>query len=95
MAVNTEETKAGKSGSVSFIVNQAKKELAALTKLELSTVMGITKEGAEWLVTMEMVEKRSIPDGMDLLGAYEVHMDNSGQVLNFNRISIRKRGDTG
>ncbi|MBL7171160.1 MAG: gas vesicle protein [Candidatus Omnitrophica bacterium] len=95
MAVNTEEAKAGKSGSVSFIVNQAKKELAALTKLELSTVMGVTKEGAEWLVTMEMVEKKSIPDGMDLLGAYEVHMDNSGQVLNFNRISIRKRGDTG
>jgi hypothetical protein len=56
--------------------------------------LGTTREGEEWIVTLEMVEKKSIPDSMDILGAYEVRMDSGGQVLNFNRISLRKRGDT-
>jgi hypothetical protein len=92
MAVSTEKSDDSEK-MVPFIVNQAKKELTALTKLELSTVMGITKEGEEWLVTLEMVEKKSIPDAMDILGRYEVRLDNGGQMLNFNRVSLRKRGD--
>lgn len=80
--------------SVSNIANQAKKQLSELTKLEPSTVSGMTKEGEEWLVTLEMVEKKSIPDSMDVLGVYEVRLNNDGELLNFNRISLRKRGDT-
>lgn len=80
--------------SVSNIANQAKKQLSELTKLEPSTVSGMTKEGEEWLVTLEMVEKKSIPDSMDVLGVYEVRLNNEGELLNFNRISLRKRGDT-
>lgn len=80
--------------SVSNIANQAKKQLSELTKLEPSTVSGMTKEGEEWIVTLEMVEKKSIPDSMDVLGVYEVRLNNDGELLNFNRISLRKRGDT-
>lgn len=80
--------------SVSNIANQAKKQLSELTKLEPSTVSGMTKEGEEWIVTLEMVEKKSIPDSMDVLGVYEVRLNNDGELLNFNRVSLRKRGDT-
>lgn len=79
---------------VSFIASQARKELSALTNLEPSTILGVVREGEEWLVTLEMVEKKSIPDAMDVLGVYEVRLDNEGQLLNFTRISLRKRGDT-
>lgn len=79
---------------VSYIANQAKEELSALTGLEPSTVMGIEKDGGDWKVTLEMVEKRAIPDAMDVLGTYEVRLDDDGQLLNFIRISLRKRGDT-
>lgn len=85
-------TKASKG--VSFIAGQAKKELTSLTNLEPSTVMDIVKDGEDWVVTIEMIEKKSIPDAMDVLGTYEVRMDGSGELLNFNRISFRKRGDT-
>ena len=96
MAVNIKKPEAGGSGGsgVAFIAGQAKKELVSLTNLEPSTILGTTKEGEEWIVTLEMVEKKSIPDAMDILGTYEVRMDSNGQVLNFNRISLRKRGDT-
>lgn len=80
--------------SVSFVANQAKEELSTLTGLQPSTVLGIVKEGEEWIVTMEMVEKKSIPDAMDVLGTYEVRLNSDGELLNFNRISLRKRGDT-
>ncbi len=79
---------------VSFIASQAKKELKELTNLEPSTIMGATREGDEWMVTMEMIEKKSIPDAMDILGIYEVRLNDKGQILNFTRISLRKRGDT-
>lgn len=79
---------------VSFIAKQAREELSALTNLAPSTVLGIVKEGEEWIVTMEMVEKKSIPDSMDVLGTYEVRLNSDGELLNFNRISLRKRGDT-
>lgn len=83
------------SKGVSFIAKMAKEELSALSGLEPSTILGVVREGEEWMVTLEMVEKKSIPDAMDVLGVYEVRVDNDGQLLNFNRISLRKRGDTG
>ena len=90
-----DEKKGGVMGkNVAFIVEQAKKEIASVTNLDLSTVLGIIKEGEEWLVTLEMVEKRSIPDSMDLLGVYETRLNTDGELINFNRIALRKRGDT-
>lgn len=83
-----------KKQGVSLIADQAKKELSSVTGLEPSTIMGIEKDGGEWKVTVEMIEKRSIPDAMDILGTYEVHLSNDGQMLNFTRLSLRKRGDT-
>lgn len=79
---------------VSFVAKQAKEELSTVTGLQPSTVLGIVKEGEEWIVTVEMVEKKSIPDSMDVLGTYEVRLNNDGELLNFNRLSLRKRGDT-
>lgn len=87
--------KGEKKQGVSLIAERAKKELSAVTGLELSTILGMEKDGNDWKVTLEMIEKRSIPDAMDILGTYEVHLSNDGQMLNFTRISLRKRGDTG
>lgn len=84
----------GKKQGLAFITRKAKEELAALTGLEPSTVLGAEKDGENWRVTVELIEKRSIPDSMDLLGHYEVHVDTDGQILNFTRLSLRKRGDT-
>lgn len=78
---------------MAFIVNRAKEELSSITGLQPSTVLGIEKEADNWRVSIEMIEKKSIPDLMDILGNYEVHLDSDGQVLGFNRISLRKRGD--
>jgi len=73
----------------------ALKELTKLTKLEPSGVKGASKDEEGWHVTVEMIEKKSIPDGMDLLALYEATLDDEGNVLKFERGRIRKRGETG
>ena len=43
---------------------------------------------------MEITEKSSIPEAMDVLGIYDVHSDEEGNVLSYERKGLKKRGDT-
>lgn len=80
--------------TISQLVEQAREELSKLTGLELSTTLGTVKDEKGWHVTVEMIEKHSLPDGMDILATYEVLLDNDGKVFEFNRTNLRKRIDT-
>lgn len=74
---------------------KARAGLERVTGLATSSVVGLAPEEDHWVVTLEMVEKRSIPDGMDVLGTYEVKVNAKGDILDFSRTRLRKRGDTG
>lgn len=80
---------------INEITEKAKKELSCLTKLECSSVTGVTKDEKGWHVGVELIEKKSIPDSMDLLATYEITLSDEGEVIEFVRGKIRKRGDTG
>lgn len=80
--------------SIKELVEKAREELSKITGLELSTTLGAAKEERGWKVSMEMVEKHSLPDQMDILATYEVILDNDGNVIEFNRTRLRKRVDT-
>jgi hypothetical protein len=41
-----------------------------------------------------MIEKKSIPEPLDVLALYEAHIDEEGNLLGFERKSLRKRMDT-
>jgi len=73
----------------------AQKEISKLSQLEFAGVRGLSRDDGQWLVTVELVEKKSIPDGLDLLGGYEVIIDEGGKVVSFERKTLRRRGDTG
>ena len=74
-------------------VFKAKESLRGLTNLEFNGVIGISKEGNEWKITLELVERKSIPDSSDLLGIYELRLDEEGGIVSFNRSRLRRRGD--
>jgi len=76
------------------VANAAQEEIAEVTRLELAGVRGLSREDGKWHVTVELVEKKSIPDAQDLLGGYEVTVDQHGKVLGFERKTLRRRGDT-
>ena len=72
----------------------AQTEVAKLSKLELAGVRGMSQDDGKWRVTVELVEKKSIPDAQDIIGGYEVTVDEGGHVTGFERKSLRKRADT-
>jgi hypothetical protein len=76
-------------------IKAAKKELHDLTDLDISSVIGAEKSDEDgWLVTIEVIEKRSIPDSMDIMGIYETRLDPEGKMQDFKRVKMRKRNDT-
>ncbi|MEK6758197.1 MAG: gas vesicle protein GvpO [Deltaproteobacteria bacterium] len=73
------------------LIEKAKNDISKMIGLEPSSVVKTTKIDGGWQIAIEMVEKRSIPDGMDLLATYEVKLDEQGNILEFNRKGMRKR----
>jgi len=79
---------------IAKVIEKARTDLAKLTGLEISSTVSAEKEDNGWLVCMEVVEKRSIPDGMDILAVYETRLDADGTMQEFRRTKMRKRIDT-
>lgn len=76
------------------LVNKLMVEFPPLIHLKSSGVIGVSRSEDGWVVTIEMLEKKSIPDSMDVLGCYEVKLGNDGNIQDFTRVRLRKRGDT-
>lgn len=76
------------------MLEKAKKELADLTGFKSPRAVGFKKEGNELIATIEVLEKVSIPEGMDIIGTYEVRIDDGGNIISYKRTDLRKRADT-
>ncbi|MFH1968059.1 MAG: gas vesicle protein GvpO [bacterium] len=77
------------------LIENAKKQLADVTGFKEPAGIGLKKEKEGWVVTCEIVEKKSIPEGMDIIGTYEVQMDAKGDLLGYEKTAMRKKMDTG
>ncbi len=76
------------------IIKKAQEDFARLSKLPVNAVIGMAKSEEGWVVSLETVERKAIPDTMDVLGLYEVRLDSEGTLLGFERKKLRKRGET-
>lgn len=83
-----------KNMKINEIVEKAKEQLAEATKLPVNTVVAVSREKEKgWKVAIELLEMKRIPDAMDTLGIYDVYLDDKGELLSFERKSMRRRGD--
>ena len=80
--------------AISQLIEKAREELSKVTGLELGSTVGAAKDEEGWRVSIEMVEKHSLPDQMDILAIYEALLDNEGSLISFNRKGLRKRIET-
>jgi len=76
------------------IIKKAQEDFARLSKISIDGVIGLSKTEEGWVVLLEALERRAIPDTMDVLGVYEVRLDSEGNLLGFERKKLRKRGET-
>lgn len=81
--------------SAERVAQVAVEKLSRLTGLKPSSLVGVARdEEGVWAVSVEMVEKKSIPESMDVLACYEVKVNADGELLGFSRTRLRKRMDT-
>jgi hypothetical protein len=76
------------------VAEKARQEFVRLGKKPADGVTGLSKTEEGWSVLLEALERKAIPDTMDVLGLYELHLDNEGNLLGLDRKKLRKRGET-
>lgn len=76
------------------IIKRAQEEFTRLGKTPDNGVTGVSKTEEGWAVLLEALERKAIPDTMDVLGLYELRLDSEGNLLGFDRKKLRKRGET-
>lgn len=74
------------------VVESATRGLAML-KLKVSSVTSVARSEDGWRVTVELLERRGVPDTSDLLGVYELRLDHGGNILQYERTRMRRRCD--
>ncbi len=75
------------------IAETAKEKLAELTGFTSPNAIGIDRKENIWHITVEIIEKPSEAVNLELLGIYDVRIDASGNLLGYEKIGMRKRGD--
>ncbi|RQG95916.1 gas vesicle protein GvpO, halophile-type [Natrarchaeobius chitinivorans] len=61
---------------------------------EFDAVSEIVPTDDGWLATVEVVERRAIPDTQDIIGRYEIELDGNATVHGYRRLDRYRRGDT-
>jgi len=75
------------------LAERAKGQLAEVTGLKPVTVTGTFKDEQGWHISLDMLEMPRIPPATDVLGDYEVLVDENGNMLKFERKRTRLRGE--
>jgi hypothetical protein len=56
-------------------------------------ITSVSKEGEEWKVVIEVLERKAIPDTQDILNIYELKLTSYLELTGYKRIGMRHRGD--
>jgi len=76
------------------IIKRVQDDFTRLSNIPVNGIIGLSRTEEGWVVLLEVLERRAIPDTMDVLGLYEVRLDSEGNLLGFDRKKLRKRGET-
>jgi hypothetical protein len=80
--------------TVEKIVNQSVVIAKNCIRKEPETVTSVEEVEGEWKVTVEVLERKAVPDTQDLLGRYEIRLNKNGELIGWTQKIIRRRCDT-
>jgi hypothetical protein len=81
----------GRRLSAREAVESVRDEFPALLGRPVESVLGVERAGdgdddnGGWLVTVQVIELERIPRSTDVLGAYAVELDKSGELIGYRR----------
>ena len=61
---------------------------------EFDAVSEIAPTDDGWRAVVEVVERRAVPDTQDIIGRYEIELDEGATVHGYRRLDRYRRGDT-
>ncbi|NJM08213.1 gas vesicle protein [Candidatus Gracilibacteria bacterium] len=76
------------------IAQRAREQLVLLTGLHPDTISRLTRENDSWRVAIEMIELRAIPNSNDVLATYDALLDESGNLVSYERVGRYRRSET-
>ena len=74
------------------IAAEAAQQLVELTGRDVEGVTAMERTDDGWLVEVEVLEVRRIPDTTDVLGTYELTLDEDGEIDGYRRLRRYVRG---
>lgn len=74
------------------VAEKVKSELAEVIGRKPESVNRLYKDEKGWHARLDVLEVSKIPSATDLIGDYEVLLDNTGSLVSFERKGMRLRG---
>jgi hypothetical protein len=78
--------------TIEEVGDKALHQIEHLVKKKAEGVVGISREGDNWTIQLEVLERKAVPDTQDILGMYEMKLDNDLNVMEYRRVRLRRRG---
>jgi hypothetical protein len=69
--------------------------VAELTGYKPEAVTGLRWDGEAWCVNVDVLEMARIPNTTDVLGRYEIQLDEDGTLRGYRRVKRFTRSETG
>jgi hypothetical protein len=80
-----EQEQGAAPNEVAAMVERAKQQLREVLGSETESVSGLERANGRWIVSLEVVEVRRIPESTDVLASYEVVLDDDGGIVSMQR----------
>lgn len=88
----TDQPQEGVKGIVE-IAKAVRDQIRSVTGWEVINVASLQPSEDTWSGRVEVIELRRTPDTQDLVGVYEVELDRAGNLLAWERVALRVKGD--
>jgi len=85
----------GDTASIIEVRNQVIELSTDVIGRGLDGIIEVSRSDDNWRAVVEIIERRSVPDTQDILGQYEIELDESGEVIGYRRLEKYRRSDTG
>ena len=85
----------GDTASIIQVRNQVIELSTDVIGRGLDGIIEVSRTDDNWRAVVEIIERRSVPDTQDILGQYEIELDEGGEVIGYRRLEKYRRSDTG
>lgn len=82
-----------KNAGIKEIGKQAPALIESLLNKKAEGITSVSREGEEWKVLVEVLERKAVPDTQDILSTYELKLSGNMDLTGYRRVGLRRRGD--